>query len=97
MITPASRLFPSQPSLGFDLAILLDMDMLVRLKDSDFVIRELDAENAVSTIPRVSIGENTNVKPLISVNSCLISPPSDLALSFALVSSSAEAFSFKVT
>lgn len=39
----------------------------------------------------------TNVKPLIRVNSCLISPPSDLALSLAFVSSSGEAFSFRVT
>lgn len=43
------------------------------------------------------IGLGSYVKPLISVNSCLISPPSDLALSLALVSSSAEAFSLSVT
>lgn len=37
------------------------------------------------------------MKPLIKVNSCLISPPSAFALSLALVSSSGEAFSFRVT
>lgn len=37
------------------------------------------------------------MKPLIRVNSCLISPPSDLAFSLAFVNSSAEAFSLSVT
>jgi hypothetical protein len=37
------------------------------------------------------------VKPFIRVNSCLISPPEDLAFSLALMSSCSSAFSFKVT
>ena len=37
------------------------------------------------------------MKPLIRVNSCLISPPSALAFDFALLSSSGEAFSLRVT
>jgi hypothetical protein len=50
----------------------------------------------VCKTPTLSSG-NSTVKPLISVNSCLISPPESLAFDFALLSSSGEAFSFSVT
>ena len=83
-------------SLGRDFAVLLDMDMVIGLKDADFVIRELDPANQSATAG-MKVRDVTHVKPFIRENSCLISPPDDLAFSLALVSSSSLAFSFKVT
>jgi hypothetical protein len=41
--------FPVFHSLGRDFAVLLDMDMVIGLKDADFVIRELDPANQSTT------------------------------------------------
>jgi hypothetical protein len=73
------------------------MDVVIGLKDADFVIRELDPANQSATAEMEVAGCGTHVKPFIRENSCLISPPDDLAFSLALVSSSSLAFSFKVT
>jgi hypothetical protein len=73
------------------------MNVVIGLKDADFVIRELDPTNQSATA-KVEVARcGTHVKPFIRENSCLISPPDDLAFSLALVSSSSLAFSFKVT
>jgi hypothetical protein len=81
--------------LRLHLAVLLDMDMVIRLQNADLIFGELDPVR-YQDMPR-DREKNPHVKPLINVNSCLISPPSDLALSLALVSSSGEAFSLSVT
>jgi hypothetical protein len=83
-------------SLGLDFAILLDMNIVIGLEDADFIVREFDSMNQSARLITGRDG-NAHVKPLIKVNSCLISPPDDLAFSLALVSSSSLAFSFKVT
>jgi hypothetical protein len=70
------------------------VDVIVGLEDADFVVRKLNAA-AVSSVA-IRDGK-TDVKPLMRVNSCLISPPSALAFSLALLSSSALAFSLSVT
>ena len=44
-------------SLGLDLAILLDMDVLVRLEDANLIIRELDAEDDVSHVWKGTTGQ----------------------------------------
>ncbi len=86
--------------LSLDLAILLDVDVIVGLEDTDFVVWEVDTVVHRGQLQAWTEGMAelcTYVKPLIKVNSCLIVPPSALALSLALLSSSGEAFSFKVT
>ncbi len=86
--------------LSLDLAILLDVDVIVGLKDTDFVVWEVDTvvhRGQLQAWTECMAELCTYVKPLIKVNSCLIVPPSALALSLALLSSSGEAFSFKVT
>jgi len=50
----------------------------------------------VESVPTLSSG-NSTVKALIKVNSCVIVPPDDLAVSLALLSSSGLAPSFNVT
>ena len=85
-------------SLRLDLSILLDVYMIICLKCANFVFRKLDTGRYyVRHLSQKPDASETYVKPLIKVNSCLISPPEDLACSFALVSSSGEAFSFNVT
>ena len=81
-------------SLSLDLTVLFDVDVVVGLEDADFVIRELDTRTISWAM---ALCGGTYVKPLIKVNSCLISPPSDLAFSLAFWSSSGEAFSLRVT
>jgi hypothetical protein len=80
--------------------ILLDVDVLVGLEDANLVIGELNTiahRESASRDRSERIREVPYVKPLIKVNSCLISPPSAFALSLAFVSSSGEAFSLSVT
>ena len=84
-------------SLSLDFAILFDVDVVVGLERADLVIREFDAGHIISNTLNMFAIIDTHVKPFIRVNSCLISPPDDLAFSLALVSSSSLAFSFKVT
>ena len=73
------------------------MNVVIGLKDADFVFREFDPENQSAMAEMKGARCDTHVKPFIKVNSCFISPPDDLAFSLALVSSSSLAFSFKVT
>jgi hypothetical protein len=77
------------------------MDVVVGLQDADFVIGEFDTVEAMKGLIRGFLESQGDyipyVKPLIRVNSCLMLPPSAFALSLALVSSSGEAFSFRVT
>lgn len=82
-------------SLSPDFCVFFNMDMIVRLEDADLVSRELDT--AVCQPGTLVKTESTYVKALMSVNSCLISPPSSFAFCFALSSSSGGAFSLSVT
>jgi len=81
--------------LGFDFTILFDVEMLIGLENTDFVVWELDTASVRGYSPYVAEGMSY-VKPLIRVNSCLMSPPSDFALSLAFCSSSGGASSLSV-
>lgn len=58
------------------------MYMIVGFKHADLIRWEIHPEMLSASAIRSKI--YTYVKPLIKVNSCFISPPCDLAVSFAL-------------
>ena len=64
------------------------MDMVVTLQGMDGIVRKLDSDSKQFSDgfgERVGCGKVwAYVKPLIRVNSCLMVPPCDLALSLAL-------------
>ena len=65
--------------------ILLNVDVVIGLEGMDGLVGEFDTMGS-SAITRAVLELRTYVKPLIKVNSCLMVPPCDLALSLALKS-----------
>ena len=76
---PPASLFLLSPGL----AVLFDMDVIVRLEGMNGIIWKFDTAHG-SDLQNDKRCLLTYVKPLIRVNSCLIVPPCSLALCFAL-------------
>lgn len=82
--------YPAEPapfsSLSCHHLILFHVDIFIRGKREDSIVREFDSASAVSIQERVNDRKaETDEKPLINLSSSLIVPFSDTALSLALV------------
>jgi hypothetical protein len=75
-------------SLGSDLAIVLDVDVVVRRKGVDLVLGELGtvgpSVSGAFAGRHIVLAEEAYVKPLISLNSVVILPPWSVTCFLAL-------------